>query len=258
MAALEAGTKPPRYLLALESSSAEGGAALLADGEPIANVRLSGGLRHGRELLPAAAGLLARQGIVPAGLWAVGVSSGPGSYTGLRIGVMAAKALAYACGCRLAAVSSLAAVALALFRIGLAETGDWVLTAVDARRDELYVGLYLMEGAGVRPLAEDRALAPEEARKFLDGLEQEGVGLGDEKGKRRLRLAGNGFSAYPELFARVNGEGAAIALPDAIAVGQLAWVRLASGQKDDPMFLQPKYLRRDAGNGWQRDRLIEA
>ena len=255
MAAETGAQPPPRYLLALESSSAEGGAALLANGEPIADVRLSRGLRHGRELLPAAAGLLEQTGIAPAGLWAVGVSSGPGSYTGLRIGVMAAKALAYGCGCRLAAVSSLAAVAFGLFRSGSAETGDRVLTVVDARRDELYVGLYLLEGTGARSLAKDRAMAPEEVREFLARLRREDAGAGGEGEKGRLCLAGGGFSAYPELFAGTDGEGSTA---DAVAVGQLAWARLAAGQNDDPMLLQPAYLRRDAGDGWRRDRLIEA
>ncbi|MDR1534238.1 MAG: tRNA (adenosine(37)-N6)-threonylcarbamoyltransferase complex dimerization subunit type 1 TsaB [Planctomycetota bacterium] len=234
----------PRFLLALESSTSQGGVALLREGVPVGQAALAAGLRHGRELLPAAAGLLERVGLVPAALWGVAVSAGPGSYTGTRVGVMAAKALAYGIGGRLIAVSSLAVLAAGL---GTAIAGGLVMIAVEARRDELYVGLYRIEEGDVRPLAADAALAPEEARERLAELRRTG---------ENVRLAGSGFSAYPELFAGLGGREAGTGWPDPAVLGRLGWRRLLGGGTADPLLLQPTYLRRDSAPGWARDRLI--
>ncbi|MDR1520421.1 MAG: tRNA (adenosine(37)-N6)-threonylcarbamoyltransferase complex dimerization subunit type 1 TsaB [Planctomycetota bacterium] len=232
----------PRHLLALESSTPEGGVALLREGELIGSARLSGGLRHGRELLPAASAILERAGLAPASLWAVAVSAGPGSYTGLRVGVMAAKALAYGTGCRLIAVSSLAALAASLQEDGVA-----AMAAQDARRDEVYAGLYRLENGDASPLAADAAMTPEEARDILARRLDKGEGT---------RLIGSGFSSYPGLFRDLGGAAAAEGRVDPAATARLGWRRLLRGEADDPMRLQPIYLRRDAGADWARDRLI--
>lgn len=236
-----------RLLLALESSTANGGAALIAEGEPVETVRLAEGLRHGRELLPSAAGLLEKRGLKAADLWGVAVSSGPGSYTGTRVGVMSAKALAFGAGLRLVAVSSLAAMAATTALENRAEDGDTVLVLQDARRDEVYAGLYRLDRGAAVPLAPDAALAPEEAAERLVSLLGQGV---------TPVLAGSGFATYADLFRDLNGADAAPGLVDPAAVGVLGWRQLLRDNSADPMSLQPHYLRRDAGADWRRDILI--
>jgi len=104
------GEMSERWLL-LETSG-RGGRVGLAVGETVAHaVSLDPARRHNRDLAPTVAGLLQLQGMIVKDLTGVMVSVGPGSYTGLRVGVMSAKALAYATGCRLVAVPTFDAIA---------------------------------------------------------------------------------------------------------------------------------------------------
>lgn len=234
-----------RWLLALESSTAHGGAALLRDGTPVETARLEEGLRHGRELLAAAKGLLERHVLKAKELWAVAVSSGPGSYTGLRVGVMAAKALSYGTGCRLCAVSSLAALAETLVLEHTAGDGDRVMVLQDARRDEVYFGFYRIEDGVAVAEAPDAAIAPEEAALRLAHAMNDG-------GKPPL-LAGSGFATYGDI---VKSGSAASGGVDPAAVGALAWRQLLREESADPLQLQPVYLRRDSESDWRHDHLI--
>ena len=234
----------PRWLLALESSTAHGGAALLRDGELMETVRLEEGLRHGRELMAAAASAMERREVPASLLWGVAVSIGPGSYTGIRVGVMAAKALAYGTGCRLAAVSSLAALAESLVVECSATDGSLVMTAQDARRDEVYAGLYRIVDGEARAEIPDAAMAPEEAAAALSRLMA--------KGETPI-LAGSGFATYSGVFG---GEASVAVKVNPAAVGRLGWRQLLREETADPMLLQPVYLRRDAGTDWRHDHLI--
>lgn len=239
-------TTTPRWLLALESSTAHGGAALLRDGEVVAVERLSEGLRHGRELLPAAAGLTRAQGIRPADLAAVAVSMGPGSYTGIRVGVMAAKALAFSCGAKLIAVSSLAALAQSFVLSRDSRPGDIIFTLQDARRDEVYAGLYENVGGMVRPCTADAAITPEEAAGYLRDLRA-------EHPDAAVHLVGSGFSTYFDVFRELTVVPGRV---DPGAVGVLADRQFLREKYADPMTLQPVYLRRDEGADWRHDHLI--
>jgi tRNA threonylcarbamoyladenosine biosynthesis protein TsaB len=100
----------PRFLL-LETSGRSGHVAL-AEGESLLSTRRLDEARHqGRDLAPAVADLLAAAGWKPREVSAVVVSRGPGSYTGLRVGIMSAKAFAYAAGCALLAIDTFAVIA---------------------------------------------------------------------------------------------------------------------------------------------------
>ena len=97
-------------------------------------------MQHAAMLAPLIAKMLHRAGIAPADLSAIAVSSGPGSYTGLRVGGATAKAMAYALGKPLIAVSTLNALADAAL---LAHPdAEFFLPMIDARRDEVYAALY--------------------------------------------------------------------------------------------------------------------
>jgi tRNA threonylcarbamoyladenosine biosynthesis protein TsaB len=99
-----------RWLI-LETSG-RGGRVGVASGERIVrSADLDPARRHNRDLAPTAAALLGAEEIKPSDLTGVMVSVGPGSFTGLRVGVMSAKALAYATGCRLVAVPTFHAIA---------------------------------------------------------------------------------------------------------------------------------------------------
>src|SRR6516162_1038312 len=98
-------------VLILETSGRAGQVAVAEGGRVLAERRLSETRRHGRDLAPAVAELLAGQGWPLKSVGAVVVGRGPGSYTGLRVGIISAKAFAYATGARLLAVDTFAAIA---------------------------------------------------------------------------------------------------------------------------------------------------
>jgi tRNA threonylcarbamoyladenosine biosynthesis protein TsaB len=126
-------------VLGFDTSTAAVSAAVLREGQVFERVpdpeRLAGPPAHARELLPAVAEVMDRAGLGFAELDAIAVGVGPGSFTGLRIGVSTARALAAAHALELRAVSSLAA-------LGEGIDDPLRLPLIDARRGELFAALY--------------------------------------------------------------------------------------------------------------------
>ncbi len=185
----------PSPVLAVETSSPEGSVALLVAGRPCAEEILGAGTRHGRELHPAVDRLLRAAGAVPADLALVVVGLGPGSFTGMRVGLAAARTLAWALGAPLVGVPSFDALAAA------APPDRPVAAVRDARRDHVYAALYgPADGDGVRavlvapcrlPVAEAAALLPARSRVVGDAApvvlaasSAEGVAASDPPGDR--------------------------------------------------------------------------
>jgi tRNA threonylcarbamoyladenosine biosynthesis protein TsaB len=98
-------------VLLIETSSRVGQVGLAVGPDVVAFRHLDEGRRHARDLAPAVAELLREQGWKPADVQMVMVSRGPGSYTGLRVGIISAKTFAYAIGCKLLAVDTFAVIA---------------------------------------------------------------------------------------------------------------------------------------------------
>ena len=133
-------------LVAFDTSMAPAVAAVMReDGEvfytdPPGPERLLGPARHSSELLPALAALLERAGRDWSQVESIAVGVGPGTFTGLRIGVATARGLAQALGVPLLPVSSLDALAAGL--AATAEPGRPLLPVIDARRGQVFTGLY--------------------------------------------------------------------------------------------------------------------
>jgi tRNA threonylcarbamoyladenosine biosynthesis protein TsaB len=146
-------------ILHLETATAVCSAALGQDGELVAIEESGEGLVHGEMLAVYIDRVLRRAQMTPRELDAVAVSMGPGSYTGLRVGLSTAKGMCFALGIPLIAIPTLEALALAL----QAEVpGRWQLAALDARRQEVYALLADPEGRVVRgpePLVLDQTPA---------------------------------------------------------------------------------------------------
>ena len=152
-------------ILALESSAKAASAALLEDGRLLAQASQCSGLTHSRTLLPMAEDLLknAEKTIRDIDLFAV--AHGPGSFTGVRIGVSTVKGLAWATNRPCVGVSTLEAMAWH----GLA-AGGFVCPVMDARRQQVYNALFeIREGKPVR-LTEDRPIALEELAPQIKAL----------------------------------------------------------------------------------------
>lgn len=120
--------------LVLETSTRVGKVGLARGGAVVRAVSLDDTRRHARDLAATVAELLKGEGLAPAELTGVVVGRGPGSYTGLRVGLVSAKALAYATGCKLVAVDTFAAIA----RQAPAEAQKvWVIA--DALQGQIYL-----------------------------------------------------------------------------------------------------------------------
>lgn len=216
-------TAEPRLLI-LETSGRTGWAALALGAELRGERRLDEARRNARDLAPAVAELLAEQGWRPNELQAVIVSRGPGSYTGLRVGIMSARTFAYATGCALIAVDTFAAIA----RQAPADLPR-VDVLADAQQDKIYVQSFLYQEEGWRPLTE---LA---IRPFADWLADRAADVA---------VTGPGLRKWAaRLPADVPMLDAGVWEPRPASVLQIGLARYRAGERADVWTLEPLYLR---------------
>ncbi len=209
-------------LLAVDTSGKQGSIALAqgqADGscEVIDVVALGGGT-FSAQLVPQIAGLLSKHGFQKKDLGGFVVASGPGSFTGLRVGLAAVKALGEATGKPIAAVSLLEAVAVA--------GRGRVLAALDAGRGDIYLGEYEV-GAGGAKMVTEKLIAPTE----LDGV-----------------AAGAAVLASGKILAdALKKQGIAVREvenPRSDAIAMLGWKKIVAGDTVSPEALEANYIRR--------------
>ena len=161
-------------ILALESSAVAASAALCEDEMLLGQTYLHTGLTHSQTLLPMAADLLEQCGLKPQDLDLIAVAAGPGSFTGLRIGVAAAKGLAWAAELPCAGCSTLEAMAWSL-----AGFQGEVCAAMDARRHQVYNSRFQVNGTAPHRLTPDRAIALADLVKELEGTSVPQIVVGD-------------------------------------------------------------------------------
>ncbi len=213
----------PRLLI-LETSSRKGQVAL-ALGSELRGVRpLDEARRNARDLAPAAAELLAALGWRPRDIQAVIVSRGPGSYTGLRVGIMSAKTFAYATGCALLAVDTFAALALQT-----PPSAPRVDVLADAQQDKVYVQSFVRSAEGWQPSTE---LA---IRRFADWLAAR---------EPSAWVTGPGLQKWAtHLPTDVSRADTSLWEPQAASLLRIGLARYLAGARDDPWTLEPLYLR---------------
>jgi tRNA threonylcarbamoyladenosine biosynthesis protein TsaB len=215
-------------LIALETATEACSAALWIDGDQRWLLEPAATRRHGELILEQVARLLAEAGLLPAQLDAVAVGRGPGAFTGVRLGLGVAQGLAFAIGCPVVPVSTLAALA----QQGAGRGAREVLAVLDARMGEVYWSLHRVGPEGLVEAAEEHLTTPGEVAAVWTRVP-------------RLAL-GNGLTAWPDLPGRLGlapAEVDAAVLPCAREVailGAAAWLR---GEAVRPELAQPVYLR---------------
>jgi tRNA threonylcarbamoyladenosine biosynthesis protein TsaB len=142
-------------ILALETSERTGSVAAAADGKLLAELQLHPGQRSGQSLAPAIATLLRHVGWQPRDLNLVAVTTGPGSFTGLRVGVATAKVFAYAAGAHVLGINTLAAIAAAT-----PENVGAVSVAIDAQRGDVVAQRFVRDGTGWLTREDESRLLP--------------------------------------------------------------------------------------------------
>jgi tRNA threonylcarbamoyladenosine biosynthesis protein TsaB len=220
-------------VLGIETATRVCGTALVRDGEVIAESHLAAPQIHSEKLLSLIDGLLRKAGIPVKELDGIACSTGPGSFTGLRIGLSVAKGLAYAADLPLAAVPTLEALALRAVRDGRLRHGGRILTVLDARRDEVFAALYSWNGTALVSVMPTSAVAVSVL------LEQIVPGV-------PIALTGDGSAKVAEAAGERREGLFAMPLPgqelcSAEAVAILGEQRLRAGERAAIESLEPEY-----------------
>lgn len=161
-------------ILALETSAKSVSVAVTEDGVPLASSYQNTGLTHSRTLMPLLDAMLTSSGLELQDMDALAVAAGPGSFTGLRIGVSALKGLAWAAEKPCCGVSTLEAMAR-----NLAHMDALIVCAMDARRNQVYNALFEAKNGVLTRLTPDRAIAVAELAEELRGETRRLLVLGD-------------------------------------------------------------------------------
>jgi len=215
-------------VLGIETSATQGGVALVGESGLVSEYTLNVEVTHSERVLPAIERMLSDAGCGLAELGGLAVSIGPGSFTGLRIGLSTAKGLAYATGLPVAAVPTLEAMAWAL-----PHARPQICPVQDARKQEVYAALFQHGPDGLSRLMDDAALSPEALCATI---------------KKPTLFLGDGLVAYGDLFRRLLGERLLLPPlaqrgPRAACVAELGRQKLLRGEAETIGDLTPRYLR---------------
>ena len=217
-------------IFAFETSAKAGSVALMDDTRLLGESYCNTTLTHSQTLLSMGEDLLKSCGFTSDDVTAVAVAAGPGSFTGVRIGVAAAKGFAWARELPCCGVSTLEAMAL-----GLGIRQGYVCPVMDARRSQVYNALFRTEGDCCTRIREDRAISLEALGQELQTLEGPIylVGDGSILCYETLREAVPGLVCPPEHRMHQRAAGVALAAKQMLAKGDAA----------DGASLTPNYLR---------------
>lgn len=213
-------------ILAMDTAGKTCGVAILQDGRLTYECNLAVGMTHSETLMPLVDAALKLAGLTPADIDLYGVNAGPGSFTGLRIGLAAAKGMAFAKNTPCAAVSTLEALAIP-------HTGEGtVLCALDARRAQVYWAAFDLA---------THARLTEDSADSVDALENLVTHC-----KKPLFFVGDGAALCYNRYQEVPG---VLPAPAALACGRAAGVALAAARMAEaretvsPAALLPSYHR---------------
>lgn len=223
------------WILALETATPAASVALLRDGEVVVEHNERSRRRHAESLVPVIDILLREQNLKPAELGAVACGIGPGSFTGLRIGLSTAKGLAQSLDLPLVTVSTLDILAA-----GVPCPDYLMVPLLDAKQGHIYAAFYRGDSPPPVPLTGYLALKPDELAEKVKSLAGDGpvVVFGDG-----ARLCRSAFFAQEVLLRELP---VGFGFPRAGVLGRLAHLRLAQGEAGDPALAEPLYVRRAA------------
>ena len=214
-------------ILAIETATSACSVALRIDDELVVRSEVGSNI-HSQVLLSRVASVLAQAALSPSQLDAVAVGQGPGSFTGLRIGVGVGQGLAYGAGCPMVGVSSLDALALQA-------SGDGpILAAIDARMGEVYWCEYLKSESNISRLGDLKVSSP--------------ANISVSENATKIELIGNAWSEYREELSRDLQENLQIqepliVHPSAGALLLLAENKFNAKQWISPIDFAPVYVR---------------
>lgn len=214
-------------ILCIETATTNCSVALF-DGDTLSGLREQndGGFSHSEKLHLFIGEVLAQAGISPRGLDGIAVSKGPGSYTGLRIGISSAKGLAYALDIPLVSVGTLEIMALAA--MGRTDA-HYLVPMLDARRMEVYTAVYDRSLAPVEPV--NAKIMEADSFSSLASSGKTACFFGDGMEKSRPLLTAANFSFLEDVF------------PSARFMGEKVRQAFEAGEYEDTAYFEPYYLK---------------
>ena len=211
-------------ILALETSAKSVSTAVVENGAPLAYAYQCTGLTHSRTLMPMVDAMLKNAELTLGDMDAVAVAAGPGSFTGLRIGIAAVKGLAWAADKPCFGVSTLEAMAQ-----NLAHMDGLLVCAMDARRNQVYNALFEAKSGVLTRLTPDRAIAVAELAEELRGETRRLLVLGDGG---QLCRDGSELAPAQLLYQNAVGVGLAAEHGTPVSAQELAPVYLRISQAE--------------------------
>ena len=250
-------------ILALESSAKPASAAVCSDGELLGQYFQNNGLTHSRTLLSMAESLLDNLGISISDIDIIAVSKGPGSFMGVRIGVAAAKGLAWGLGKPVCGVSTLEAMAYQA-----PEPETLICPVMDARRDQVYNALFTWGERKLTRLRNDRAIPLDDLASEFGGTavaQPPADAMYQSPAPTAKQQPGSPLPQLPDFPILLVGDGAAISqthlsaagIPCRLAPGLLRYqtaygVALAAmnnrsipAEELEPCYLRPSQAERE-------------
>jgi tRNA threonylcarbamoyladenosine biosynthesis protein TsaB len=218
----------PSFILSLDTTQSALCLALIRGAEVLASVTDNSGLPHSQRLFPLLDELLKNQALAISEIDLLAVNVGPGSFTGLRVGIAAVKGLAATLGKPAMGVSAFDALAQAAGVIDVP-----VIALINAAKGEMYCGVRQLQANGaIRPLREDCVRTWEQLR----------IELQSQFGDSEVVWAGSGATANEAELALITPRGMLIVPPNSLApvIGTFAWRRWQAGQLPN---VEASYIR---------------
>ncbi len=213
-------------LLAFETSAKAASVALFQEEKLLAESYQNTAATHSQTLMVMAEDMLRQCGLTARDVQAVAVAAGPGSFTGVRIGVAAAKGFAWGGELPCYGVSTVEAMAK-----GLGVWDGYICSVMDARRNQVYNALFSVKNGEMTRLCEDRAIALSDLEAELNALDGPIYLVGDGSLLTYHTVPGLILPPEHKLHQR------------AVGVGLLALEKIAAGDPGDAALLTPNYLR---------------
>lgn len=238
------------WILAVDTSTRQGSLAVLQDTDVVAEHASDANVPYSESLIPDVEELLSRAGISMTSIDLFSVVSGPGSFTGLRVGLTAVKAWAEVLCKGVAAVSGLEAIASQVRSLGTASEPCLIASVLDARRGQIFGGVYKCEatpldGDGLEPLGEEIVASPEEFIAMASARAGASVPVFASPTPDMIAAPVSRSSLRGARIVEVSG-----AL--APAVGRLGYLRALRGDVRNALGVDANYVRRsDAELNWK-------
>jgi len=219
-------------ILSVDGATPVAGVAIVKDGILLAEEMLNVGNTHSVQLMPMVVEILEKCNLTMQDIDAVVTSKGPGSFTGLRIGMATAKGLVQGSGCKLVAIPTLDVLAANLWG-----AAGWICPIMNAKKNEVYTALYRFSEGKLCLHGEYRAMGPKELADEL------------KENCENIWFIGDGVSVYQDLFTEILGAKANFSplshcLSRAGVLAMLGHEKALVGEFEDLFTLVPLYVRK--------------